>query len=85
MLAAMDWIFIAFVALLAIVLALAIGLVIDRERQLDAARDAALGGSTTDSESSRRMRWLTSWSVVRRARSSGAQRSRRSSTAGWRT
>jgi two-component system phosphate regulon sensor histidine kinase PhoR len=44
MLAAMDWIFIAFVALLAIVLALAIGLVIDRERQLDAARDAAFGG-----------------------------------------
>ena len=38
----MDWIFIAFLALLAIALAAAVALVIDRERQLDAARDAIL-------------------------------------------
>src|SRR5437762_110979 len=42
MLAGMDWIFVGFVGLLAIALALAIGLVIDRERQLDAAREAVL-------------------------------------------
>ncbi len=42
MLAGMDWIFVGFVGLLAIGLALAIGLVIDRERQLDAAREAVL-------------------------------------------
>src|SRR5207245_7524618 len=42
----MDWIFILFVGLLAIALALAIGLVIDRERQLDAARDAVIRGET---------------------------------------
>jgi len=42
----MDWIFILFVGLLAIALALAIGLVIDRERQLDAARDAVTRGET---------------------------------------
>ncbi|HXI80289.1 MAG TPA: ATP-binding protein, partial [Verrucomicrobiae bacterium] len=36
------WIFIAFLALLAIALAAAVALVIDRERQLDAARDAIL-------------------------------------------
>jgi len=44
MLAGMDWIFVGFVGLLAIGLALAIGLVIDRERQLDAAREAVLRG-----------------------------------------
>ena len=42
MLAGMDWIFVGFVGLLAIGLALAIGLSLDRERQLDAAREAIL-------------------------------------------
>jgi two-component system phosphate regulon sensor histidine kinase PhoR len=46
MLAGMDWIFVGFMGLLAIGLALAIGLVIDRERQLDAAREAILRGTS---------------------------------------
>jgi len=42
----MDWIFIVFLAILAIALVFMIGLVIDRERQLDAARDAVVRGAT---------------------------------------
>ena len=49
MLAGMDWIFVAFVGLLAIALAVAIGAAKNRERQLEAARDAlSLGGSPND-------------------------------------
>src|SRR4051812_23611008 len=46
----MDWIFVAFVGILAIGLALSIGLVVDRERQLDAARDAALRNPAAGSD-----------------------------------
>jgi len=42
----MDWIFIVFLGILAIALVFMIGLVIDRERQLDAARDAVVRGAT---------------------------------------
>ncbi|HEX5825078.1 MAG TPA: histidine kinase dimerization/phospho-acceptor domain-containing protein, partial [Candidatus Limnocylindrales bacterium] len=41
----MDWIFIAFVGLLAIALAVAIGVAIDRDRQLEAAREAVVRGA----------------------------------------
>jgi two-component system phosphate regulon sensor histidine kinase PhoR len=44
MLAGMDWIFVTFVGLLAIALAIAIGVAIDRDRQLEAARDAVVRG-----------------------------------------
>jgi two-component system phosphate regulon sensor histidine kinase PhoR len=44
MLDGMDWIFVAFVGLLAIALAVAIGVAIDRDRQLEAARDAVVRG-----------------------------------------
>jgi two-component system phosphate regulon sensor histidine kinase PhoR len=44
MLGGMDWIFVAFVGLLAIALAVAIGVAIDRDRQLEAARDAVVRG-----------------------------------------
>ena len=44
MLAGMDWIFVAFLGLLAIALAVAIGAAIDRDRQLEAARDALVRG-----------------------------------------
>ena len=40
----MDWIFVGFVGLLAIALAVAIGIAIDRDRQLEAARDALVRG-----------------------------------------
>jgi two-component system phosphate regulon sensor histidine kinase PhoR len=48
MLAAMDWIFVAFVGLLAIALGVAIAIAIDRDRELDAARDTVLGGIPPD-------------------------------------
>jgi two-component system phosphate regulon sensor histidine kinase PhoR len=44
MLAPMDWFIVAFVGLLAIALAVAIGVAIDRDRQLEAARDAVIRG-----------------------------------------
>jgi two-component system phosphate regulon sensor histidine kinase PhoR len=44
MLARMDWFIVAFVGLLAIVLAVAIGVAIDRGRELEAARDAVERG-----------------------------------------
>jgi two-component system phosphate regulon sensor histidine kinase PhoR len=46
MLARMDWFFVAFVGLLAIALAVAIGVAIDRDRQLEAARDAVVRGTS---------------------------------------
>ena len=42
--ARMDWIFVGFVGLLAIALAVAIGIAFDRERQLEAAREALVRG-----------------------------------------
>jgi two-component system, OmpR family, phosphate regulon sensor histidine kinase PhoR len=50
MLGPMDWIVIAFVAVLAVTLALAIGYALDRERALDAARTAALRGEPEDDD-----------------------------------
>ena len=50
MLAPMDWIFIAFVGLLAIAFAFALGLAIDRNRQLEAARDAVVRGASPSAE-----------------------------------
>jgi len=49
----MDWIFIIFLGILAIALVFMIGLVIDRERQLDAARDAVVRGATVTAATSR--------------------------------
>jgi two-component system, OmpR family, phosphate regulon sensor histidine kinase PhoR len=48
MLASMDWAVIAFIAGLAIILAIVAGLFLDRERQLDAIRDLTADESTTD-------------------------------------
>ena len=53
MLAPMDWIFVAFVGLLAIALAVAIGIALDRDRQLEAARDAAIRGFSPDADEAR--------------------------------
>jgi len=50
----MDWIFVAFVALLAIGLAIAIGIALDRQRQLEAARDALLRNSAGIAPAERR-------------------------------
>ena len=50
MLAPMDWIFVAFVGLLAVALAFAVGLAIDRDRQLEAARDAVVRGASPSTE-----------------------------------
>jgi two-component system phosphate regulon sensor histidine kinase PhoR len=47
MLASMDWIFVAFVGALAVALAIAIGIALDRNRTLEATRDAILR-STAD-------------------------------------
>ncbi|HEY7132564.1 MAG TPA: ATP-binding protein [Candidatus Limnocylindrales bacterium] len=44
----MDWIFVTFVALLAIGLAVAVGYALDRERALDAARGALTRGTDDD-------------------------------------
>jgi len=44
----MDWIFVAFVGLLAIALAIAVGVALDRQRQLDAARASLTRGAATD-------------------------------------
>ena len=46
MLGSMDWIFVGFVGLLAVGLAVAIGFGLDRERALEAARSAVLRGET---------------------------------------
>jgi len=43
----MDWIVIVFFGLLAIALAVAIGIALDRGRELDAARETALGGNSS--------------------------------------
>src|SRR5690349_8345834 len=48
MLGAVDWILVAFVGLMAIALAVAVGYGLDRERALDAARDAAVRGGASD-------------------------------------
>jgi two-component system phosphate regulon sensor histidine kinase PhoR len=48
MLAGMDWIFVSFVGLLAIALAVAIARALDRDRQMEAARDAALRAIPAD-------------------------------------
>jgi two-component system phosphate regulon sensor histidine kinase PhoR len=48
MLASMDWAVVAFIAGLAILLAITVGLVLDRERQLDAIRALTADESTTD-------------------------------------
>jgi two-component system phosphate regulon sensor histidine kinase PhoR len=53
MLGEMDWIFVAFVGLLAIALAVAIGIALDRDRQMEAARDAALRGISPDADDAR--------------------------------
>jgi two-component system phosphate regulon sensor histidine kinase PhoR len=53
MLAPMDWIFVGFVGLLAIALAVAIGIALDRDRQLEAARDAAVRGFSPDADEAR--------------------------------
>jgi two-component system phosphate regulon sensor histidine kinase PhoR len=45
----MDWIFVGFVGLLAILLAVAIGIALDRERALDSAR-AAIGDDDTGAD-----------------------------------
>ncbi|HLO35232.1 MAG TPA: hypothetical protein VK194_04085, partial [Candidatus Deferrimicrobium sp.] len=49
----MDWIFVGFVGLLAIALAIAVGIALDRERALEAARAAiarsSLGSATPES------------------------------------
>ena len=50
MLAPMDWIFVAFVGFLAVALAFAVGLAIDRDRQLEAARDAVVRGASPSTE-----------------------------------
>jgi two-component system phosphate regulon sensor histidine kinase PhoR len=52
MLAEMDWIFVAFVGLLAIALGVAIAIAIDRDRELDAVPDTAIGGIAPDDRAS---------------------------------
>ena len=53
MLALMDWIFVGFLGLLAIALAVAIGVAIDRDRALEAAREALARGSLGSSSRGR--------------------------------
>ncbi|HEX3428093.1 MAG TPA: histidine kinase dimerization/phospho-acceptor domain-containing protein, partial [Candidatus Limnocylindrales bacterium] len=48
----MDWVVVAFLGLLAIALAVAIGVALDRGRELEAARDAVLGGASANDGSS---------------------------------
>jgi two-component system, OmpR family, phosphate regulon sensor histidine kinase PhoR len=53
----MDWVVVAFIAGQAILLAIAIGITLDRGRQLDAIRDQTAADATTD-DLSRRVRRL---------------------------